>query len=129
MIAVDANTILRAVLEDDPVQTPVSQRVLSEEELFIPLTVLLEVEWTLRRREKLSGRAISAGLQKLFGQSNVTLQESDAVAAALEWTKRGVEIADALHLANSVGCSALLTFDVGFITAAAAVGGIPVRQP
>jgi len=40
--------------------------------------------------------------------------DTSVVAMALKYQQQGVEFADALHLASSIGCEQLLTFDSAF---------------
>ena len=48
MIALDTNVLARFYLNDEPVQARVAARLLMEEDIFIPKTVLLELEWVMR---------------------------------------------------------------------------------
>ncbi len=54
MIGVDTNILARFYVDDlnDPdavKQRPIARRILSEsEKIFVPLTVILELEWVLR---------------------------------------------------------------------------------
>ena len=52
MISVDTDFLARFLLKEDPVQHRRAVAVLkSDEEVFIPITVLLELAWVLRIRD------------------------------------------------------------------------------
>lgn len=61
----------------------------------------------------------------------VTIEDHDEVEDALRHCRRGVDFADALHLAASQACSELLTFDDrGYARRAAKLGlKPPVKVP
>ena len=48
MIALDTNVLARFYLNDEPAQAQIAARLLMEEDVFIPKTVLLELEWVMR---------------------------------------------------------------------------------
>jgi predicted nucleic-acid-binding protein len=71
----------------------------------------LELEWVLRAFYGF-GRAEFVGvIRHLMGLPNVHLEDWEGVHGALQWHLQGLDFADALHLASSAHCDALLTFD------------------
>ncbi len=48
MIALDSNVIIRLLVADDAVQGERARKLISENEVLIATTVLLECEWVLR---------------------------------------------------------------------------------
>ena len=48
MRAVDTDVIVRYLMGDDPEQTEKARGVIGREAVFVPRTVVLEVEWVLR---------------------------------------------------------------------------------
>jgi len=48
MRAVDTNVIVRYLTGDDPAQADKARAVIGREPIFVPRTVVLEVEWVLR---------------------------------------------------------------------------------
>ncbi len=48
MIAIDTNIIVRFLVKDDLKHYEASYRLFDKEDLFIPDTVIWEVEWVLR---------------------------------------------------------------------------------
>jgi predicted nucleic-acid-binding protein len=127
--AVDTNILARLFVDDpdDPEavrQRPKATRVMSGE-VFVSTTVLLEFEWVLRGFYQLAPRQIGAVLSALCGLANVSLEDRDAVLSALEWHQRGMDLADALHLARSTQCEAFVTFDKSLAKRAASARAMP----
>ena len=50
MRAIDTNVLVRALVRDDTTQSARAEALLSEHRIFIPVTVMLELEWVLRSR-------------------------------------------------------------------------------
>jgi predicted nucleic-acid-binding protein len=112
LIAVDTNVLVRLVTNDDPVQSPRAARLFVKEDIFVSRTVLLEVEWVLRGAYELPPSTIQSAFERLMSVPSVTIEDAAAAARALEWFARGMDFADALHLASSVASvTALHTFD------------------
>jgi len=117
MIALDTNILARFYVDDpgDPEaakQRPVAYQVITKgPSLFVPLTVTLELEWVLRAFYRFDAARVIQVVEHLLGLSNVNVEESSRVLAALELFGRGMDFADALHLVSSGHCEALYTFD------------------
>ena len=71
-------------------------------------------------------KGIAAVFQDLLLVEHVTVDRAAAVSHALQWYRRGLDFADALHLAPSAPCESLATFDAGFAKAARRLGLRPV---
>jgi len=113
--AVDTNVLARFFVDDpdDPEaarQRPRAVRAMAEP-VFVPVTVMLELEWVLRGFYELRPGDVARIVRALCGLANVALDDRDAVLTALDRYEEGMDFADALHLARSGRCSALLTFD------------------
>jgi hypothetical protein len=63
------------------------------------------------------------------GLARVTLEDAALAATALDWTLRGMDFADALHLARGQRCDGFASFDRQLAKAAKVVSGIEVRTP
>ena len=113
MIALDANVVVRLLANDDPQQSHRAAVLLEGNSVFVPLTVLLETEWVLRSVYSLPRDAVARGLGNLLGLTNVTAEATGRVVRALSLYQRGVDFADAIHLARAVeaGVEAFATFD------------------
>jgi predicted nucleic acid-binding protein len=102
--------------------------VVSGEEVYICTTVLLETEW-LRRAYRFSPEQFIAALAAFAGLPRVTLEDPALAAKALEWARRGMDFADALHLAKAQGCEAFVSFDQRLAAAANDLSEVKVRTP
>ena len=111
MRAVDTNILARFYLRDDAVQGRIAARVLAAGDVFIPKTVVLELEWVLRYVAEQSERKVIECLAHLIALPGITVEDRDEIEAALGHYRNGIDFADALHLAASSACSELLTFD------------------
>jgi predicted nucleic-acid-binding protein len=117
MIAVDTNILARFYVDDpaDPEaakQRPIARRVLSEStSLFVPKTVVLELEWVLRAFYGFGRTEFARVVQHLIGLPHAHVEDWEDIHGALQWHLQGLDFADALHLASSVHCDTVLTFD------------------
>ena len=117
MIAVDTNLVARFYVDDpsDPEaarQRPIARKVFeSSAAIFVPLTVVLELEWVLRAFYGFAATDFARVIQHLAGLPHVTIEARAIVLAALDHHVRSLDFADALHLRASSSCEELLTFD------------------
>jgi predicted nucleic-acid-binding protein len=117
MIALDTNILARFYVDDPGDPEAAKQRPLAFEiigkgpSLFVPLSVILELEWVLRAFYRFDAARVIQVVEHLLGLANVNVEESSRVLTALELLGRGMDFADALHLAGSGHCEALYTFD------------------
>lgn len=111
MRAVDTNILARFYLQDDPRQAETAASLLAAGDIFIPKTVLLELEWVLRGVANQPRSKVLACLAHLIALPGITAEDRTQVESALKAAERGVDFADALHHAASDGCDVLLTFD------------------
>lgn len=111
MIALDTNVVVRLLVDDHPEQTRRARRLIEARPVLVLPTVLLESEWVLRGAYRLVPGAIAAAFRKLLGVPGVAAENGAAMAQAIEWYERGLDFADALHLAMAREAEALATFD------------------
>lgn len=111
MIALDTNVIVRVVTADDPEQLAVALEVFRSGDLWLCKTVLLETEWVLRYSYQLSSEAIRESFQRLLGYRALQVEDRGSVLLALSLFEKGMDFADALHLASSAGAEHFATFD------------------
>lgn len=132
MRALDTNVLARFFVDDaDDAQAakqrPAALAALSERS-FVSVTVLLELEWVLRGFYELPAKDISRVLRALASIEHVTLEDRDAVLAAIDAFNRGLDFADALHLARSSRASGFATFDRRLVKRARNLGlSLPVE--
>jgi predicted nucleic-acid-binding protein len=111
-MALDSNVLVRLLVNDDPVQAlRAAESIDASAACFVPITVVLELEWVLRGACKLPWEAVISAFEGLLAIKQVHLEQEALVRPALAWHRGGLDFADALHLARSGGCGALLSFD------------------
>ena len=111
MRAVDTNILARFYLRDDTTQGRIAADVLTAGDVFIPKTVVLELEWVLRYVADQPEDKVIECLVHLIALPGVTVEDRDEIETALGHCRNGIDFADALHLAASKACTELLTFD------------------
>lgn len=115
MITVDTNVWVRYLTNDDPDQADRALRLLkSADEVFVPKTVLLELEWVLRAVYELPAAAVLKSLLTILGLPIVCAEQPEQVARAIDLYRHGIDFADALHLSASDTDSPFYTFDAKF---------------
>ena len=115
MRALDTNLLARFFVDDaDDAQArrqrPAAVAALSERS-FVSVTVLLELEWVMRGFYEIPPMDISRVLRALAGIEHITLEDRDAVLVAVDAFDKGLDVADALHMARSSRASGFATFD------------------
>lgn len=110
MRALDTNVLVRALVQDDAAQARRAQAFLSAQPVYIPVTVILELEWVLRSRYGYSPKSIADAMEKLAILENAVVAEQAAVVAAAGKLRQGWDFADALHHALAAGCDDFATF-------------------
>ena len=129
MKGVDTNIIVRFLTGDDPGQSEKARAVFKRPDIFVPETVMLEVEWVLRHAYDFETAAIHDAFIKLCGLPNVILPNPHRMQIALQWYVDGMYFGDALHLAASQACSAFFSFDRKFVRKAEGRGQCIVKEP
>jgi predicted nucleic-acid-binding protein len=115
MKALDTNVLARFFIDDaDDAQAagqrPAAVAALSER-AFVSVTVLLELEWVMRGFYGLPPRDIARVMLALASIEHVTIEDRDALLVALDAYGKGLDFADALHVARSSRASGFVTFD------------------
>ena len=129
MRALDTNVLARFFIDDaDDVQAarqrPAAVAVLSERS-YVSVTVLLELEWVMRGFYELPRKDVLRVLRALASIEHITLEDRDAVLAALEAYDKGLDFADALHVMRSSRAATFATFDRQLVKRAKALGLLP----
>lgn len=131
MRALDTKVLARFFVddEDDPESTkqrPAAVAALSER-AFVPVTVLLELEWVMRGFYRLARVDVIKVFSALAGLQHIVIEDRTAVLAAVDAMGQGVDFADALHVARSARASVFATFDRRLAARGSALGvGPPV---
>ena len=120
MIGLDTNILLRAVLDDDPVQSPAAQRLLRglspDQPGLINLLVLLEFFWVLRSSYKLPQVKLAGIMHDLLESQHLNVEAFETVAQGLAaYENQAADFADAvIALRNrDLGAERTFTFDEG----------------
>jgi predicted nucleic-acid-binding protein len=117
LIALDTNVLARFYC-DDPQdhdaerQRPVARRVVLESPAeYLPLSVVLELEWVMRGFYELDPDSFCKAVEHLLGMPHVTVERWEAVKDAIDLHRRGPDFADALHWSCSRTCDRFVSFD------------------
>lgn len=119
MIGLDTNVIVRFLVQDDEVQSPLAARLFSrlsrDNPGFVSLVVLAEVSWVLARAYKASRAELSTAIEGLLRSAELKIENAEAAWRALGvyQASKSAEFADALiaEIAALEGVTQTLTFD------------------
>jgi len=117
--ALDTNVLVRFLVQDDARQGAAAARLIRSGveaggALFVPVTVVLELEWVLRSSFALPKPAVLQALFGLLGSFELAFESEGAVEVALgNYADSKADFADCLHaaLATMAGRQPLWTFD------------------
>jgi predicted nucleic-acid-binding protein len=120
VIGIDSSVLLRYLLDDDPVWSPVATRFIEEELTaanpgYINLVVLAETVWALRRSPLFERSKLAATVEGLLQFDKFVIAERDVVADALSrFRSDGAGFADLLiaELNRAAGASATVAIDM-----------------
>ncbi|MDD3517575.1 MAG: type II toxin-antitoxin system VapC family toxin [Chromatiales bacterium] len=137
MIALDTNVLARAIVAEANadratlMQQRRAQALLSSgQDLFIPVTVVEELEWVLRGAYEMPRNEIADLFDDMLAVENMVMDRAAAVQQAVVWYRSGLDFSDALHLAQAGLCAGLATFDGRFAKEAKRLGlRPPVTAP
>jgi predicted nucleic-acid-binding protein len=115
MIAIDTNILVRLLTNDDKVQAQYAEKLIENNVVFIPKSILLETEWVLRYTYELKPTVIRIAFEKLLGLPHVTVEDPACIIKTIQWYGHGFDFADAMHLASSQAASKFATLDKNFI--------------
>ena len=126
MIGLDTNILARYLLDDEPAQARAARRLLADAraEYWIPITVVLELAWVLRKAEA-PRSVVMERLRDLLSLRNLRVQNADLVFQGLRWAAQGMDLADALHLVLSGKAERFATFDEALVKQARKLGVQP----
>lgn len=119
MPALDTNILVRHVVGDDPAQLTLVRRLIRQaiedrEGLFVPVTVVMELEWVLRSSYGCSKDEVIRVVSNLFSAAELSFESDHALEVALQLYRDGAaDFADCVHvsLAAQAGEQPLWTFD------------------
>lgn len=114
MRAVDTNVLVRLITRDDRTQVAAAEAFVSKG-AWVSTLVLAEASWVLTAVYQLTHADIATAIEMLLNHHDLTIQDSEAVAAALEQYRGrpalGFSDCMILELARKAGHLPLATFD------------------
>lgn len=113
MALVDANIILRYILNDHPQLSQKAADILEQESIIAPIEVVCEVVYVLQKMYHVSRQEIHARLSELVAESLITLEKPTIFQHALAtYATSSFDIVDAfLSAYHEVEQQQILTFD------------------
>ena len=127
--AIDTNILVRFLADPDTEQAQRARDVIAAGDILIGVTVVLETEWVLRTGYEFTRSQTVEALKAVSGLPGVRVEDSEVIGQALDWTEKGMDFADALHVARAGECSEFLSFDRKLAKLAAGLIDIPVASP
>jgi predicted nucleic-acid-binding protein len=116
-IIADTNILVRAIADDDKVQSPIAKAQLDEAELVaLTLPALCEFCWVFLSGYKTSRQDLAGAIRKLISASNVKV-DTQAVEAGLAFLEEGGDFADGViaHDGQWLGGETFVSFDRGAV--------------
>jgi predicted nucleic-acid-binding protein len=119
MPALDTNILVRYVVQDDSAQLAAAKRLITRcveegQSLFVPVTVMLELEWVLRSSFEFAKDDVILVVSSLLSAVELSFESERALEVALHLFRESTaEFADCVHvaLASQAGEQPLWTFD------------------
>jgi predicted nucleic-acid-binding protein len=117
--ALDTNILIRYLVRDDEKQFLQAEKLIRSairagETLYVPVTVLLEVEWVLRTSFTLTKAEVVSAISRLLSASELSFANETAIESALNlYQSHSADFSDCVHIAlsHAAGESPLWTFD------------------
>lgn len=120
MIGLDTNVLVRFLVRDDEEQfaraeTLIRREAGRDDPVFVSQLVLLETEWVLRSRYKLTKAEILGAYSDLLSSIDLCFEDEASIENALyAWKDSSAQFADCLIGARhrSCGCESTASFDM-----------------
>lgn len=112
-ITADTNVLVRAAVQDDPHQAQQAAELLQEaDSVAVPVPVLCEFVWVLRRGYKKSSSDISDAIHRLMNSANVVMNRP-AIEFGLSVLNAGGDFADGViaYEGDWLGAEEFVSFD------------------
>lgn len=124
MIGLDANVVVRYIVQDDDKQATAATRLIEktlspENPGFICLVTLAEIVWVLEECYKADRAKVAAVVEGLLSSRQLLVEQAEVAWRALRaWTGSSADLNDALiaQIGLAAGCSKVATFDRGAAT-------------
>jgi predicted nucleic-acid-binding protein len=112
-VTADTNVLIRAAVQDDLHQARRAAKILAEADLVaVPVPVLCEFVWVLRRGYRKSATDVSDAIRRLMRSPNVVMNRT-AVEAGLSALDAGGDFGDGViaHEGEWLGAEEFVSFD------------------
>jgi len=120
MIGLDANVLVRYIMQDDARQSPLATRLVeslsAESPGFVSLVSVVELSWVLGSSYGLDRAQLVEALEALLRTKEIVVDRAETVWKALRvFQNANADLADCLieRTAASAGCDRTMTFDRG----------------
>lgn len=113
----DANLLVRAIIDDDPRQSPAARAILSEANtLSISTLSLCELTWVLRRGYRNSAADVARAIRQIAATGNAVMDQP-AIRAGLAMLDAGGDFADGViaYEGRRQGANCFVSFNVDAI--------------
>ena len=119
MAALDTNVLVRFLVQDDVKQGVLARELIRStlakgEPLFVPVTVMLELEWVLRSNFGFDKVQIIQTLSSLLAARELSFESETSVEVALAlFGQNKADFSDCIHIAlsHAAGMTPMWTFD------------------
>ena len=119
MIGLDTNVVVRFLVQDDSVQSPIANKVMmglsKDNPGFISSVVLSEISWVLSRAYKASRNEIGDAVEGMLRAQELVIENAEAGYRALAIYREAgsVEFADVFiaEIATLAGANETVSFD------------------
>jgi predicted nucleic-acid-binding protein len=118
VIGLDTNVLARYFVEEAVADSATAaqrqaarQLIESGQELFLPKTVALELEWVLRGYYGFEVEAVLQVFEQLLNHTCLSVEDRPDLEQALAGLQSGLDFADALHHASCRDCEVIASFD------------------
>ena len=102
-VALDTNVLVCLLVNDDPAQAELAAALIdASSACFVPITVVLELEWVLRGAYKLSREAVIAAFEGLLAIRHLHLVRSEGCQAMISFDRSMAALATRLNLQPAV---------------------------
>ena len=122
MTGLDTNVLVRYIMQDDPKQSPLANRLIeslsAESPGFVPLVALVELAWVLSSGYGLDRDHLVQAVEGLLHTKEIIVERAETVWKALRaFQAGGADFADSLieRSAVAAGCDRTVTFDRGAV--------------
>lgn len=120
MAALDTHVLVRFLVQDDANQGLLARELIRStltkgEPLFVPVTVMLELEWVLRSNFGFDKAQIILTFSSLLATAELSFESEAAVEVAVELFRQNkADFSDCVHVAlsHAAGMTPMWTFDL-----------------